>query len=226
MRTMQIAVLGAGKMGSALASVWAQAGHRVAITSTRHPDSIAPLVEKLGSGISAMSNSDAISRSEVIVLALPWVARSQISADAGRFSGRIVLDAMNAYCPYPHVVALEGTTSSEIVASELPWASVVKGLNTLQPNDILAHNCTAGSLERIAVPICGNDVAAKCLIAGLVDEIGFDAIDIGDLPNGHWAEPENPLFGRSCTAAELAELVRRFVPSAQPVQRLGRLGTG
>ena len=149
-----------------------------------------------------MSNEDAVSQSEVIVLAFPWAARTRIAGDAGRLAGKIVLDAMNAYGRYPRVVDLEGASSNEVVASEPPWARVVKGLNTLQARDILARGQPGGSLHRIAVPICGND-AAKRLVAGLVDEIGFDGIDIGALPNGRWSEPERPLFARNCTAAEL-----------------------
>jgi predicted dinucleotide-binding enzyme len=199
---MLIAVLGAGKMGSALAHVWARAGHRVVIGSQPHPGAIAARVAGLGPSVSAMSNEDAVSQSEVIVPVFPWAARTRIAGDAARLAGKIVLDAMNAYGRYPRVVDLEGASSNEVVASEPPWPRVVKGLNTLQARDILARGQPGGSLHRIAVPICGND-AAKRLVAGLVDEIGFDGIDIGALPNGRWPEPERPLFARNCTAAEL-----------------------
>jgi hypothetical protein len=210
---MQIAILGAGKMGSALARVWAQAGHQVAISSRRELGAMAPLVAELGDGIRAMINGDAITCSEVIVLALPWTARTQIAGSVDRLSGKIVLDAMNAYSPFPQVVDLGGTTSSEIVASDLPRIRIVKGLNTLQARDILGRGRPRGSTQRIAVPICGDDGAAKGVVAGLVDDIGFDAIDIGALPNGWWSEPERPLFGTNCSALKLMELFREVAVS-------------
>lgn len=213
MRIMRIAVLGAGKMGSALARVWSQAGHQVAISGRRELGAMAPLVAELGHGVRAMMDGDAITWSDVIVLALPWTARTQITGNVDRLSGKIVLDTMNAYAPFPQVVDLGGTTSSEIVASDLPWIRVVKGLNTLQARDILARGRPRGSTERMAVPICGDDDAAKGVVAGLVDDVGFDAIDIGALPNGWWSEPERPLFGRNCSALELMELFREVAVS-------------
>jgi predicted dinucleotide-binding enzyme len=213
MQIMQIAVLGAGKMGSALARVWAQAGHQVAISSRRELGAMAPLVAELGHGIRAMINEDAIAWSEIIVLALPWIARTQIAGNVDRLSGKIVLDTMNAYGPFPQVLDLGATTSSEIVALDLPRIRVVKGLNTLQARDILSRGRPRGSPQRIAVPICGHDDAAKRIVAGLVDDVGFDTIDIGALPNGWWSEPERPLFGRSCSAQELMELFREIAVS-------------
>jgi predicted dinucleotide-binding enzyme len=65
----------------------------------------------------------------------------------------------------------------------------------------------------MAVPICGDDDPAKGVVAGLVDDVGFDAIDIGALPNGWWSEPERPLFGRNCSALELMELFRELAVS-------------
>ena len=205
---MRIAVLGAGKMGSALAHVWAQAGHRVVIGCRRELGAMAPLIAELGPGTRAMITRDAATWGEVIVLALPWAARAQVAGSADWLSGKMALDAMNPYAPYPKMVDLGGTTSSEMIASDLPRTRVVKGLNTLRAGDVLARGRPRGSAQRIAVPVCGNDAAAKWIVAGLVDDIGFDVIDIGALPNGRWSEPERPLFGRNCSASKLMELFR------------------
>src|SRR5258708_1843432 len=191
---MRIAVLGAGKMGSGLACL----GAGRSPGCDRQPARVAGL----GPSVSAMSNEDAVSQSEVIVPVFPWAARTRADGDAARLAGKVVLDAMNAYGRYPRVVDLEGASSNEVVASEPPWPRVVKGLNTLQARDILARGQPGGSLHRIAGPVFGNQ-AAKSPVARLVDEIGFDGIDIGALPNGRWSEPERPLFARNCTAAEL-----------------------
>ena len=96
-----------------------------------------PIITGLGPRIRAMATRDAGYWGELIVLALPWSARAQIAHGTDWSSGKILLDTMNAYGPYPTVVDLGGMTSSEIVASDFPQTRVVKGLNTLQARVIL-----------------------------------------------------------------------------------------
>ena len=204
---MRIAVLGAGKMGSALARVWAQAGHQV-VFGCRQETLMTPLISELGLNIQAMAIPDAASWAGAVALALPWHARTQIAASADSLAGKIVLDAMNAYSTYPRMVDLGTTTSSETVALDIPHARLVKALNTLQARHVLACGRAAGSAQRIAVPICGNDAGAKRVVAALVDDIGFDVVDIGILPNGRWSEPGGPLFGKNCSASRLIDLAR------------------
>lgn len=205
---MRIAVLGAGKMGSALARVWAQAGHQVVIGCRREFTLMSPLISELGSSIQAMAIPDAASWSEAVALALPWDSRTELAASADSLAGKVVLDAMNAYSSYPSVVDLGTTTSSEAIALDIPHTRLVKALNTLQARDVLACGREAGSAQRIAVPICGNDTGAKRVVAALVDDIGFDVVDIGILPNGRWSEPTGPLFGKNCSASKLMDLAR------------------
>ena len=205
---MRIAVLGAGKMGSALARVWARAGHQVVFGCRCEITLMAPLASELGLSIQAMAISDAATWSEAVALALPWNARTQIAASADALAGKIVLDVMNAYTTYPSVIDLGTTTSSETVASDIPHTRLVKALNTLQARDVLACGRAAGSSQRIAVPICGNDADAKRVVAALVDDIGFDVVDIGILPNGRWSQPGGPLFGKNCSASKLTDLAR------------------
>ena len=205
---MRIAVLGAGKMGSALAGVLAQAGHRVVFGCRREINLSAPLISELGFNIQPMAIPDAARSSEVVALALPWNARTQIASSADSLVDKIVLDAMNPYSAYPSIVDLGPTTSSETIALDIPHARIVKALNTLQARDVLAYSRAAGSAQRIAVPICGNDAGAKRVVAALVDDIGFDVVDIGILPNGRCSEPMGPLFGKHCSAAKLIDLAR------------------
>lgn len=208
---MQIAVLGCGRMGSAVAQLCSLAGHRVVTSNTRIPRTMDPMAIQFGPGICVMSSENAIRASEIVVLAVPWAARTDICKNAEVFSGRIVLDLMNAYSSYPHVLDLAGATSSEIVALELPSANIVKTLNTLQARSVLTRARPRGSPERIAVPICGDNVASKQVITELVDQIGFDSVDIGALKYGHWSEPDRPLFGIERNAAELSEFFLKCV---------------
>ena len=205
---MRIAVLGAGKMGSALASVWAQAGHQVVFGCRRETIFMVSLTSNLRFNIQVMAVPDAASWSDVVALALPWNARTQIAASADSLAGKIVLDAMNAYSTYPCIVDLGTTTSSETVALDIPHTHLVKALNTLQARDVIACGRPAGSMQRVAVPICGNDAGAKRVVTALVDDIGFDVVDIGILPNGRWSQPGGPLFGKNCSASKLTDLAR------------------
>jgi 4'-phosphopantetheinyl transferase len=201
-------------MGATLARVWARHGHQVAITSTRSPASMERLVVPLGPGVEAALNADAIRRSEIVVLAVPWHARTEVAGRAGALSGKIVLDAMNAYDPYPHVVDLGETGSSEVVAGEFAGARVVKGLNAVQASRLGALAQPRGSPRRVAVPLFGDDLDARHAVAELIDAAGFDPLDLGLLCHGRWAEPDAPLFGRDCAADQLLSLFRRCIESS------------
>src|SRR5580765_1185919 len=94
---MRIGIIGAGMIGSTMAKLWAAAGHTVMIAS-RHPDELAPLVEKMGRNTSAGAAVDAAAFGEAVLLTVPLAALPQLAADLGAWLvGKAVLDTGNAY---------------------------------------------------------------------------------------------------------------------------------
>src|SRR5579871_6652422 len=111
---MQIGILGAGHIGATAAQLFVQAGHEVRISNARDPQSLAPLIARLGPHAQAATSTEVIAASEVILLAIPWNKRETLPAPS-LFSHKIVIDAMNRYPP-----GSGEKTSSEEVAAQLP----------------------------------------------------------------------------------------------------------
>ena len=200
---MHIAVIGAGNIGANAARHFVLTGHQVQIVGSGDAAKLAATAQRIGATPS--DAADAVCGCELVMLAMPWVARAAVFAEAGpgAFAGKIVLDAMNPYTDYPATEDLHGRTSSEAVASELPGARVVKALNTLYAALLADGGRAAGAAGRIALPVAADDKEAERQVMALLDAIGFDALEIGALAASRPMEPGQPLYAQSYTLAEL-----------------------
>jgi len=206
---MQIAICGAGRMGAAVARLCMNAGHRILLAPGRKSRE-SPKLAAIEQGVElAATLGEAVGQADIVVLALPWAARGEALHEWIYFAGKIVVDAMNPYDPYPRIADLDGALSSEIVEREIAGARVVKALNTISAWDLARDAQPPGAARRIAIPLCGNDPVSKAVVARLIDDIGFDPIDIGRLASGHLAEPDRPLFGRRWSSARLLSEYRQ-----------------
>src|SRR5262245_5281658 len=94
---MRIGIVGAGMIGSTLAPVWVDAGHDVRLSS-RHPDTLQPIVERLGPLATAGTPRDAATFGDVVLLTVPLKAIPDLARDlASLLAGKVVLDTGNAY---------------------------------------------------------------------------------------------------------------------------------
>jgi predicted dinucleotide-binding enzyme len=205
---MDIGIIGAGHIGATLAGHLTRVGHRVAIANSRGPETLSDLVAGLGPRAHAATIDEAASFGRVVIAALPFGhVRALPVADIG---DRILIDATN-YFPgrdgaLPSLAEGE-TTSSEMVAAHAGDARVVKAFNTIQWEELRDEARPAGE-DRRALPIAGDDADAKKVVAGLIDEIGFDTVDAGPLAAGRALQPGSPLFLGRLTRDEL----RRRLP--------------
>lgn len=184
---MKIGIIGAGNVGGTLGTGWAKHGHNV-VFGSRNPQSkeIQDLVAKAGAGASAGANDEAVQRSEVVVLALPWPAAKQ-AVSSLPLAGKIVLDVMNPILPDLSGLALGTTTSgAEQVAQWAKGADVVKAFNTVGFN-VMAHPEFRDG--RAVMFYCGDDAAAKKTVHPLIADLGFDARDAGPLTQARFLEP-------------------------------------
>jgi len=176
-----IGIIGAGRLGQALARVALRAGRTVVLANSRGPESLASVLDALGSGIAAGTTGDA-ARCSIVALAVPWTGVVDALAQLS-WSGEIVIDATNAIeIPSLEPLPLGGLTSSEIVAQLAPGARVVKAANTLSA-DLLGADPRSGGGRRL-IFVSGDDADAKTAVGGLFDASGFFPIDIGDLVSG------------------------------------------
>jgi 8-hydroxy-5-deazaflavin:NADPH oxidoreductase len=184
----RVGVIGAGRLGQAMARTALRAGHSVVIANSRGPESLTSVVSALGDGVSA-GTVDQASAAGVVVIAVPWDSVPE-AVKGLRWNGQIVIDATNDFDPGD----LDGRTSSEHVADLVAGARVVKAANTLRA-DVLGSDPHEAGGERV-IFLSGDDEDAKSEVSTLFGAAGFFAIDLGDLAAGGAAQQVGgPLAG-------------------------------
>jgi predicted dinucleotide-binding enzyme len=207
---MNIGIVGAGNIGANAARLFAKAGHNVRIANSRSPESLAALVAEIGPRAQAATPSDAVAFGDVVLIAIPWVAKEEVIPEAGPYDGKIVIDAMNPYTEDFEIEDLGERTSSEITRTLVPGARVVKAFNTIYYRRLAADGKPRGAEGRLAIPVAADDAGAKAVVMQLIDEIGFDAVDSGNLHDGgRRQQPGTPVYNQPFDASEAREALAR-----------------
>ncbi len=174
--TDSVGIIGAGRLGLAMARTAVRAGLSVVIANSRGPETLASVISELGDGVSAGTVEQAAAAG-MVVIAVPW-DRVPEAVQGIDWAGRTVIDATNDW----GADDLNGRTSSELVADLVPGARVVKAANTLGAGVLGSDPQEAGG--RRVIFLSGNDADAKSAVVSLFEGAGFAAIDLGDLATG------------------------------------------
>jgi predicted dinucleotide-binding enzyme len=200
---MKIGIIGSGNIGGAVGALWVKAGHQV-LFSSRNPENLKQLVDRLGPLASAGTVSEALAFGDAIFIAVPYAAYPQIGKDyAKELAGKIVLDAGNAVLARDGEITKEareigiGATSTKY----LPKARIVRAFNTLNYRVVTENAHRSG--ERMAIPIAGDDKDAIAMASRLVRDAGFDPVVIGSLESAKLFAQGGPLYGQQITANEM-----------------------
>lgn len=197
---MRTGVIGTGRIGSTLARILVAAGHEVVLANATGPRSLAPLLAELGPAATAADPVGAAGRADLLVLMVPYASvRGLLPPHV--VQDKVLVDATNAFAGPGTPADLGGRASSELVAEWYPGARVVKSLNTMH-YETLAVAGNAGG-ERLAHYTAGDEPKAKEIVAGILTDLGFAAVDTGPLHSGGiLQQPGGPLFNRSLTEAQ------------------------
>ncbi len=206
---MNIGILGAGNIGATAARLFVKAGHDVRLANSRGPASIADLCAAIGPQVRGLTPSEAVAFGDVVLIAIPWVAKEEAIPEAGPYDGKIVIDAMNPYTEDFEIEDLGSRTSSEITRTLVPGARLVKALNTIYYRRLANEGKPRGAEGRLAIPAAGDDAEAKAVVMTLIDEIGFDAVDAGSLRDGGRQQPGTPVYNQPFDASEAREALAR-----------------
>ena len=171
-----VGIIGAGRIGQAMARTALRAGHTVVISNSRGPQTLTSVVETLGDCVSAGTVEQA-SAAAIVVLAVPW-GNVRDAVQGLEWNGQVVIDATNDFDPSD----LNGRTSSEVVADLVSPARVVKAGNTFGAAVLASDPHEAGG--RRVIFLSGDDVDAKSEVIALFEGAGFVAIDLGGLVTG------------------------------------------
>jgi predicted dinucleotide-binding enzyme len=172
----RLGIIGAGRIGQAMAQTALRAGREVVISNSRGPGSLASVIAVLGDGVTAGTVKEAAA-APIVVLAVPW-PRAADALDGLSWTGQVVIDAMNDFDP----TDLSGRTSSEVVADLVAPARVVKAANTWAAAILASDPHEAGG-QRV-IFLSGDDRDAKTQVIALFEDAGFSAIDLGALGSG------------------------------------------
>jgi predicted dinucleotide-binding enzyme len=205
----RIAVLGAGHVGPVIARVAVAAGYDVTIAASGEPQRIALITRVLAPGAEPRRAVDAVEDSDVVVLAIP--VHKLATFDSALVAGKLVIDAMN-YWP-----AVDGVremfedrrySSSEILQHRLERSTVVKTLNHIGYHELDDQRRPAGSPQRRALGVAGDDPAAVDVVAEIVERFGYDTVRLESLRAGRLLEPGGPVFGVLLSRSEFELALR------------------
>ena len=190
-----IGLIGAGNIGSTLAKLAVTAGYDVVLSNSRGPETLSDLVAELGDRARAGTSTEAAQAGDLVVVTIPLSSIPEVPVEPLR--GKVVIDTNNYYPErFGQIVALDdgSTTTSELLQAHLPESHVVKGFNNIAFLHLAELARPAGSPERTTLPIAGDDADAKAAASEFLDQIGYDAYDVGPLAEGWRTQRDTPVY--------------------------------
>ncbi|WP_371599533.1 NADPH-dependent F420 reductase [Streptomyces sp. NBC_00564] len=195
---MKIGIIGAGNIGGNLTRRLTALGHDVSVANSRGPETLAALVEETGATPAKVE--DAARGAEVVVVTVPLKAVPNLPSGLldEAADGAVVIDTGNYYPQRRdgRIAAIEddGLTESRWTAQQIGH-TVIKAFNGTYAQDILDRPRPEGAPDRVALPVAGDDEAAKRVVRALIDELGFDTVDAGGLDDSWRQQPGTPVYG-------------------------------
>ncbi|MBL7256158.1 NADPH-dependent F420 reductase [Paractinoplanes lichenicola] len=191
-----IGFIGSGNIGGTVARLAVAAGYDVVVSNSRGPETLQEFVGELGPKARAATATEAAAAGDLVVVSVPFKAHPQLPV--GELAGKVVLDTNNYYPERDGQFAAidKGElTSAEVEQRALGSAQVVKVFNNIWSGHLGALAQPSGAADRSALPIAGDDAAAKQRVTEFLDTIGYDAVDAGTLADSWRQEPGTPVYG-------------------------------
>ncbi|MGW6008067.1 NADPH-dependent F420 reductase [Streptomyces sp. NPDC055210] len=194
--TTTVGIIGSGNIGSTVARLAIEAGHKVVLSNSRGPETLADAVAELGPRASAATSGEAAAARDIVVVTVPVKAFPHLPAAA--LAGKTVIDTCN-YGPERdgHIPELDSKslTSSELLLRYIPDAVLVKAFHNIFFKHLLSLARPAGAADRSYLPIAGDSVPGKAAVTAFIESIGYGVVDAGSLAESWRQETGTPVWG-------------------------------
>ncbi len=199
-----IGLIGAGHIGSQVARLAVKNGYDVLISNSRGRETLAELIAELGTKACGGTPLEAAKAGDIVVVTVPLKAYRSVPVEP--LVGKVVIDTNNYYPQRDGQIPeldSEATTTAELLQAHLPKSKVVKAFNHIYAAELTTHGLPAGTPNRRALVIAGDDADAKATVTKVLDAFGFDTVDAGPLAEGWRIQRDTPGYGPRRNAEEL-----------------------
>ena len=191
-----VGFIGSGQIGSTIARLAIEAGHRVVLSNSRGPETLADTVAELGPRAAAATSEEAAAAGDIVVVSVPVKAFPDLPATP--LAHKAVIDTCN-YGPERdgHIRELDdqSLTSSELLLRYIPDATLVKAFNNIFYKHLLSLGRPAGADDRSYLPIAGDSAPVKAAVAEFIESIGYSVVDAGPLADSWRQATGSPVWG-------------------------------
>lgn len=199
---MRIGIIGAGQIGGTLTRRLAALGHELSVANSRGPETLAELASETGAR--AVPVREVVLGAELVVVTIPQAAVPELPDDLfAKVPQKVVVVDTGNYYPRERdgrIDAIEdGMLESRWVETRL-GRPVVKAFNTIPAQTLMQGGRPAGSEDRVGIPVAGDREADRTIVLRLIEELGFDGIDAGDLDGSWRQQPGTPVYGTDLDA--------------------------
>ncbi|GAA2501419.1 NADPH-dependent F420 reductase [Winogradskya humida] len=191
-----VGLIGSGAIGSTIARLAVDAGHRVVLSNSRGPGTLVDTVAELGPGASAATSGEAAAAGDLVVVTVP--VRAFAHLPVASLAGKTIIDTCNYGAERDGPIReldSNSLTCSELLQRYIPDATLVKAFNTIYFKHLLALGRLAGAAGRSYLPIAGDSVRAKAEVTAFIDSIGFGVVDAGQLADSWRQATGTPVWG-------------------------------
>ena len=217
-RKLKIGIIGTGNIGSTLTRHFTRLGHDVVIANSRGPESLSGLAKETGA--KPVQVREVPQGRDLVVVTIPEGKIPNLPS--GLFknvpANLVVIDTGNYY-PRHRDGKIEGIEKGLL---ESRWVEqqlghpVIKVFNNIYADHLATMGKPAGSVGRVALPVSGDDLQAKALVMELVNEMGFEAVDVGGLDESWRHQPGTPVYTADLDAAGLKKALSQATRERKP----------
>ncbi|GGD26079.1 NADPH-dependent F420 reductase [Aureimonas glaciei] len=218
---MKIGIIGIGNIGGTLARKLVAASHQVRVANSKGAEAVRPFADEIGA--TATDAQGAVDGVDLVILSIPFPAVANLPKDLfdGLPDSVSVVDTGNYYPGLrdPQIAELDAGKTESVWVTEQIGRPVIKAFNNILAHSLAELGRPAGSPERLAVAVAGDDAAAKQTVMGIANDVGFDAVDGGTLQESWRQQPGTPGYCCDYDAATMRKALAAAVPGEAPAIR-------